>query len=365
MISRLEISKKQLQKNIALILKNMPSHLHYFCVVKDDALGHGGAIVAQEALKQGATYLMVACLQEAIELNNQGISSPIFILYERWNEELEYCIEKEFTIQVQSLERAKRLSLLAEKQKKIAKIHLKVDTGLGRYGVHWSKAANLYKKILKIPHLELEGIMSHLAQSDELDKSYAHLQNKRFQMVLEKIKKSLPRYIHLCNTGGYLDLPEFYYNAVRVGILNTGIYPSSVCHRIKGIFPIMEVKTRILHIKKLNKGEKVGYGMHYEAKKSKKIAILPLGYGNGLPRLRNQGKVLINGEFASIIGGISMDATIVDIDNIPQAKVGDEVIFIGKQKEKELSINFWSGLADTVCYDILKKLGNGMPKVIL
>ena len=348
----MELSQKILRKNIQLIVQGLPKGVHYFCVIKGHALGHNAILVAKEALAQGADYLMVSCVKEALDLVTQGIRAPIFILYERFEEELELCIIKNFTLQLQSLRRAQNISVLAAKQNKRVKVHLKVDTGLGRYGVHWSKAADLFEKILSVPYLELEGIMTHFAQSDELDKTYAKLQATRFQKVLRILEKKniLPKYIHCCNTGGYLDLPDYYYSAVRVGILNTGVYPSRVCKRIFGIAPVMNIKTRVAHIKIIKTGEKVGYGMNYTATEDTKVAVLPIGYGDGFPRLKNQGRVLLCGQFAYIIGGVSMDTTMIKIQNIPQAKVGDEVVILGKQKEKEITINDLSEWYSSVVY---------------
>ena len=364
--TRIEISVSQLEKNIAIIFKNIPKGVEYFCVVKDNAFGHGMEIVARAAEKQGVGYLMVANLKEALELEKIKVKSPIFILYERFDDEIETCIKKDFTMQLQSLEKAKKISQIAMDIKKKIKIHLKVDTGLGRYGVNWEKADELFFQIKAIPNLELEGIMTHFARSDELDKKYAHLQAKKFQQVLEKIEQQngLPRYIHCCNTGGFLDLPEYYFNAVRVGILNTGIYPSQVCRKLKGIEPIMEVKTHIAQIKTLKTGEKLGYGMHYQAPHDKKIAILPMGYGDGFPRLKNQGKVLISGKFCDILGGVSMDSIMVDIDAISNAKIGDEVIIVGRQKSKKISIHDISGWKKSVSYDQLTSWSNRITRII-
>lgn len=362
----LEICSQKLKNNIRIITKNLPKGVHYFCVVKDNAFGHGAYLVAQEAEKQGASYLLVSNLQEAVELKQCNLKTPIFILYERFEEELAICLEQEFVLQVQSLKRAKKLSQLAKQKKKIAKIHLKVDSGLGRYGVHWSKAAELFTKILSLPFLEVEGIMTHFSQSDEIDKSYANLQASRFQKVLQVLeqKKILPRYIHCCNTGGFLDFPEYYFNAVRIGILNTGIYPSQVCRRIKGIEPIMEVKTRIVHIKTLQAGEKIGYGMHFCATQNTKVAILPIGYSAGFPRLRNAGKLLICGELCCIIGSVAMDTTMVNIDHLRRVKIGDEVVVLGRQKIREITIHDLSDWKKSVSYDQLTSWSSSIKRII-
>ena len=362
----LEICLQKLKNNIRIIKQQLPKGVHYFCVVKDNAFGHGADLVAQEADKQGASYLLVSNLQEALDLKKLNLKTPIFILYERFEEELAICLEQGFVLQVQSLKRAKKLSQIAKQKKKKIKIHLKVDTGLGRYGVHWSLAVEVFEKILSLPFLELEGIMTHFAQSDELDKSYANLQASRFQKILSLLekKKISPRYIHCCNTGGFLDLPEYYFNAVRIGILNTGIYPSKVCRRIKGIEPIMEVKTRIVHIKTLRAEEKIGYGMHFCSLQDIKVAILPIGYGVGFPRLQNAGKVLICGESCFIIGGVCMDAIMVNIDHLQQVKIGDEVVILGRQKTKEITIHNLSTWKKSVSYDQLTSWSNNIKRII-
>ena len=359
----IEISKQQLIDNFTLITKDLPKNLKYFCVIKDNGFGHDANLIANIALKFNATYLMVSCLFEALELVKNSITKPIFILYERFDDELEICVRHNFTLQVQSLEKAKKIAKIATKLGKTVKIHLKVDTGLGRYGVAWKEAAKVYAAILKIPNIELEGIMTHFAQSDEPDKSYAELQNKRFKKVLDNISK-LPKYIHSCNSGGFLDLPDCYYNAVRIGILNTGIYPSKSCRRIKiqgkTLKPIMSVKTKITSIKELQKGNSVGYGMRFTAPKKMITAVLPMGYGDGYPRIVNKGKVIIRGEYAPIIGGVSMDAIIVDITKIPQAKVTDEVVIIGEQKGKSITVHDLGSWGHTLCYDQLTQWSKRM-----
>lgn len=366
----LEISKKKLTQNLKLLSQDMPKGLNYFCVIKNNAFGHDSVLMAKEALKNNATYLLVSCLYEALELINNKIKNSIFLLYERFENELEFCIENNFTLQVQSFSMAKKIATISQKQNKITKIHLKVDTGLGRYGVSWKDAAELYEKILQIPTIKLEGIMTHFAQSDELDKNYANLQHERFKQVLDKIdQKKLPQYIHCCNSGGYLDLPHCHYNAVRIGILNTGIYPSKTCRRIningKTLKPIMSLKSKIVTIKNLNPGDKVGYGMHYTATKKTKIAIIPIGYGDGFPRIRNKGTFLINGEFAPIIGGVSMDNTIVNLENIPNPKINDEVCIIGKQGTNEITVHDLGNWGASLCYDQLTNWNQRIKKVII
>ena len=356
----IEISKLQLQKNLKLICQDMPQNVAFFCVVKDNAFGHDDVLFSEQAIEAGCSYLLTSCLSEALKIRKYFPEFPIMILYERFDDELSLCIEKKFTIVIQNLSKVKKISEIAEKKNMTAKVHMKVDTGMRRYGIHWEHASKLYQQILQLPALDVEGIMTHFSQSDENDKSFALLQWQRFKNTLNEIKQlhlELPRYIHCCNSGGYLDLPQCHYNAVRIGILNTGIYPSKVCRRIQHnkecLHPVLSVKTRVAMLKNIQKNDVVGYGMKYTAQQNEKIAIIPFGYGDGFPRIVNKGKVLINGEFAPIIGGCAMDTIMVNITHIPHVCVNDEVTIIGQQHNKKITIHDLGSWLPTVAYDTL------------
>jgi alanine racemase len=213
--------------------------------------------------------------------------------------------------------------------------------------------------------LALEGVLSHFSQSDEKDKGFALLQLERFQEVLEAMDKLGLRvtWRHICNSGGFLDLPQAHFDMVRVGILVFGVYPSSVCRRIPGIEPVMTVKARIAAIQKLEPGDSVGYGMRYTANSKRRIAVLPLGYGDGFPRVRNQGCALIHGQRAPLVGGVAMDALMADITDIPQARVWDEAVLMGRQGSEEISVHDVAKLKNSVSYDILTSWRARLPRV--
>jgi len=215
--------------------------------------------------------------------------------------------------------------------------------------------------------LLLEGVMSHFSQSDEQDTGYARLQHGRFMGVLKAMEANrIPvSSRHMCNTGGFLDLPEAHHDLVRIGILPLGVYPSRVCRCIEGICPVMTVKTRVSGIRTLQPGDCVGYGMHYRATESRRIAVLPVGYGDGYPRLRNQGRALIAGCCAPVIGGNAMDATMVDITGIPEAVMWSEAVLMGRQGDQEITardIAQWKG---TVTYEVLVGWRARLPRVYL
>jgi alanine racemase len=346
-------------KNLALIGQDKPQNLKLLIVVKDNALGHGMIEVAKIAKKNGCEYLGVAFVSEAFKLKQAYLDLPILVFGEPPDNQLSSCIQQKITLQVQSVEKAKKIGKIAQKLNKTAKIHFKVDTGMGRYGLKTDQAVAAFFEITKIPGIEIEGLMTHFAQSDELDKSYANSQWEKFQSVINllKDKKLLPKIVHCCNTGGYLDLPHAHCDMVRLGTLPLGVYPSAVCRRIQideeELMPAMSVGCRVAYLKDLETGDSIGYGMHYKAEKKARVAILPIGYGDGYPRLRNIGHVLIKGEIAKIIGGNGMDATMVDISSIGGVKVGDKVVLLGRQGAHEITARMLAKWAKTVTYQIL------------
>lgn len=354
-----QIDREAVKNNFRLIMKDKPENLKILAVVKDNALGHGIIEVAREAISAGCNYLGVACLSEALVLRQSGIGKfPILVFGERPDNQVPLCVRNGLTIQIQSLDRAKQVSEISESLGKTTKVHLKVDTGMGRYGVQWNKAVEIYQEILKLPGVEVEGIMTHFAQSDEALKDYAKMQWERFEAIISELEKKniCPAIVHACNSGGYLDLPFAHGNMVRLGTLPTGVYPSKVCRRIsidgETLTPAMSVRTRIAFLKELAAGDKVGYGMHYTAEKDRLIAVLPIGYGDGYPRMRNVGHVLVHGQKAPIVGGNAMDAMMVDVTDISDTKIYDEVVLMGQQGDEEITAMMIADWAGTVTYEI-------------
>jgi alanine racemase len=365
-----EINLAQLRRNLEIIRADMPPALKWCSVVKDQAYGHGAAEVVNETVRVGASLLAVATLDEALELRQAQLDIPILIFGERPQNELEFCIEKDFSIFANDIIQARQIDEIARKRNKVLNVHFEVDTGLSRYGVRWTKALPVIEALLQLKNLQLAGLMTHFAMSDELDKTFANEQLRRFEEVLQQCHdrkifgaKSILR--HTCNTGGYLDLPQAHFDMVRMGILPLGVYPSKVCRRLAGLMPVMSVKTRIAAIKEIEPGDTVGYGMRYRAESPRTIAVLPIGYGDGFPRLRNTGYVLIHGQRASIIGGNAMDAMMIDITDIPETQLWDEVVIIGKQGDDEISVHDLAAWGNTVSYDIMTRWSVRMPRVYL
>jgi alanine racemase len=350
-----EIDLGRLRNNLRLIRRDLPKHVKLLAVVKDEAYGHGALDVARIALEEGAWGLGLSTLEEAMSLREAGIDAPLLLLGERQEAELPWCVEHDLTICVNEPHTVRKLAKIATAHAKRMPVHVKIHTGMSRYGVRWDEALPLIEQIVAEKSLLLEGVMTHFAQSDETDKTFANLQYSRYREVLNAMAdRGLSVKIrHTCNSGGFLDLPQAHLDMVRVGILLYGVFPSSVCRRIPGIEPVMSVKARIAGIQKLKPGEVVGYGMRYTAGSERRIAILPIGYGDGFPRVRNQGGALIHGKRAPLIGGIAMDAIMVDITDIPEAKMWDEAIVMGRQGNEEITVHDMAKLKNSVSYDVL------------
>ena len=350
-----EIDLGKLRRNLQLIRGDLPKHVRLMAVVKDEAYGHGALDVARIAVEEGAWGFGLSTLEEAMSLRDAGIKAPLLLLGERQEAELEWCVAHDLTVCVNEPHTIGRLAKIAANFGKRVPVHLKIHTGMSRYGARWDEALPLIEKILAEKSLELEGVMTHFAQSDETDKAFANLQFSRFNEVLRALdeKNISVKYRHSCNSGGFLDLPHAHLDMVRVGILLYGVFPSLVCRKISGIEPIMSVKAKIAGIQKLKPGEVIGYGMRYTAATERRIAVLPIGYGDGFPRVRNEGGALIRGKRAPLLGGIAMDALMVDITDIPEAQMWDEAVIMGRQGNEEITVRDIAKLKNSVTYDVL------------
>jgi alanine racemase len=350
-----EIDLGRLRRNLQLIRRDLPRAVKLLAVVKDEAYGHGALDVARIAVEEGAWGFGLSTLEEALHLRDGGITAPLLLLGERQAAELEWCVAHDLTVCVNGPHTVRALAQAAASFEKQVPVHVKIHTGMSRYGVRWDEALPLIETIRAEKSLRLEGVMTHFAQSDETDKTFANLQFARFNEVIAALAKrgvAVPLK-HVCNSGGLLDLPHAQLDMVRAGLLLHGVFPSRVCRKIPGIEPVMAVKARIAAIQKLKPGEVVGYGMRYTAATARRIAVLPLGYGDGFPRVRNEGAVLLHGRRAPLVGGVAMDALMVDITEIPEAQMWDEAVVMGRQGGAEISVHDIAKLKNSVSYEVL------------
>jgi len=350
-----EIDLGRLRRNLQLIRRDLPAKVKLMAICKDEAYGHGALDIARIALEEGASCLGLSNLEEALALREAGIKAPLLLLGERQETELPWCVAHDLTVCVNEPNTVRQLAKVAANHGKRVPVHVKINSGMSRYGVRWTEALALIEQICSEKSLLLEGAMTHFAQSDETDKTFANLQISRFDEVMNGLAEKGIRVKcqHLCNSGGFLDLPHAHRDMVRTGILMFGVFPSSVCRRIPGIEPIMSVKAKIAAIQTLEPGEVVGYGMRYKAETKRRIAVLPIGYGDGFPRVRNQGDALIHGKRAPLVGGIAMDALMVDVTEIPEAQMWDEAVIMGRQGDQEITVHDLAKLKNSVSYEVL------------
>jgi alanine racemase len=361
----LEIDLGILKANFDLILRDKPSAVDLCSVVKDEAYGHGALRVARTAAQAGLTTFAVSTLEEALELRQDQLPGSVLLLGERPSEEMEWCVRHNIQFCVSRPECLPELERLAAHLRQTARVHVKIDTGMSRYGVRWTDAPALIESVTRSEWISLAGLMSHFAMSDESDKTFAHQQLARFHVVLDQLRnQGIPAGArHMCNSGGYLDLPEAHFDMVRIGLLPLGVYPSKACRRIPGLRPVLEVKSRLASIQNIQAGDNVGYGLRFQAPSPRRIGVLPIGYGDGYPRLRNQGHVLIHGKRAPITGANAMDAMMVDLTDIPEARFWDEAVLLGQQGDEQISVHDLAGWGNTVSYDILSGWRSRLPKL--
>lgn len=367
----LEINLAQLRRNLAAIgdfaraKSTKPPKLLF--VVKDDGFGHGAVDVAKTALASGVSHLAVAAVGEGIELREAGIDAPILVFGQRTFSELKDCLRFGLTVCVNDLGVSEQLSTLAHELNLQATVHLKVNTGMNRYGASTEDAVALASAITRLPGIKFGGVFSHFAMSDAADPSFSLKQLATFRSVLAALdgRGLRPPLVHMCNSGGFLNFPEAHFDMVRLGLLPLGWFPSTHVPRIDGISPILSLKCHIAAIRSIKAGESVGYGRRFKAEEPSRIGILPIGYGDGYPRLVNTGHVLIRGHKAPIRSGVTMDAIMADVTEIPDATIGDEAVLLGSQGSEAISAHEVAGWAGTVSYDVLVGLSRRLERRVM
>ncbi len=351
-----EIDLAAFERNLKRIQAALPTRMRYVAVVKADAYGHGMPQIVRRLMQSGVDYFAVANVAEAAEIRHMGAGWPILLLSPLLPEEDRHLIEKDLIATVSSLEECERLSDLGRKHKATIKIHLKVDTGMGRLGIWHEQASSLLSQIAILPGLKLEGIYTHFS-SAESDSEFTQSQRDRFLSLLKEAK-DLPEdiIIHADNSAGIESLSEESpFNAVRIGLLQFGVtpYPESVLGRAR-VEPVFSFHARIGLIKELPAGTDISYGRTHQLQHDSRVAVLTAGYGDGVPlELSDTGKVLVQGQRSPILGRVTMDQTIIDVTDCPQVTVGDQVTLIGKNGADEITTGEFSRLAGTIPWETL------------
>jgi alanine racemase len=357
-----EININALEHNIKTIRELTGDSRKIMAVVKADAYGHGVEYTSKVLLAAGADMLAVAFVDEAIALKKKGILADVLVLGYTPVSACREIIRYKITPVAYQEEFIAALSTEAQKVGVTVPVHVKVDTGMSRLGIPWQQAARIIETYSKYNNIEIEGICSHFSTADEKDKTYTNLQHSRFQQVISELEMAglkIP-YKHISNSAATMELSAAHYNIVRTGIMMYGLYPSEdVDHSIK-LAPVMTLKTKIVHLKTIHKGDAVSYGNRFVATKDTKVATIPIGYADGYSRmLTGKIDVMINGQKAPVIGTICMDQCVVDVSHLEYVSLYDEVILFGDNYPVE-------NLADalgTINYEIVCMLHKRIPKV--
>jgi len=346
-----EIDLDALADNVRL-LKSQANGAALLAVVKANAYGHGAVAVARAALAAGADRLGVICVDEGEQLRRAGITAPILVMGHTPAAEARRLVDLSLTPSVVSREVALALARVASERGIEVAVHLKVDTGLNRYGLPPSEAADLGRWLRDLAGVQVEGLFTHFASADERDKSHTLEQHRLFLSVAEQLDWVPIR--HVSNTATLLDMPDMSLEMVRPGLGIYGCYPSSQVNRSLPLRPALSLKSRVARLNSLALGESVSYGRTWRAPRPSLIGLVLCGYADGLPRaLSNRGSVLVRGQRAPIVGRVCMDMCMVDLSDIPDVAVDDEVVIIGRQGEEEISADEVAELCGTIGYEIL------------
>jgi alanine racemase len=338
-------------------------------VVKANAYGHGALQIAGHAVKAGAGWLGVAIPEEGMELRNNGISAPVLVLGGADREQCRISVMYNLTQAVPSLETAHLLNGCAAEYGRKARVHVKLDTGMGRIGFHRIEELEaLVKELHSMKNIVLDGAFTHFAAADETDPAYTEEQIKRLDKMLNIIRESgiHLKWIHASNTAGVFQFPRANYNMVRCGIGLYGYYPSHdvMKNATVSLLPVMQWETEVVHIKDVDANSCISYGRTYSASTSRRVATLPVGYADGYNRLlSNRGSVLIHGKRAPVIGRVCMDQIMIDVTNIPEANIGSKVVLLGEQGKEKITADELADLCGTISYEILTSISERVPRI--
>jgi alanine racemase len=356
-----EIDLKNLENNIKVI-RDIVGNTKILSIVKANAYGHGLVEVSKKLESLDIDYLGVAFIEEAVFLRENGIKTPILVLGAIDNSQIELFLKHDVDITGSSIEKLDCISQIAKELDMVAKVHLKIDTGMGRIGVQWNRVEDYINKAYELPNIEIKGVFSHFADSSD-DIDFTEIQLKRFNSVLKYISSTytLPPLIHIANSGAIAKkLKNTFFNMVRPGILMYGYSKEKVIQSL--LKPVMTFQTEVSYFKVLEKDSNVGYCKKYTTKEQTRIITLPVGYADGYPRsLTNKGFIFLRGNKYPVVGRVCMDQLMVDIGKEGEGYVGDYVELWGKN----ISLFDVSKRSNRSLHDLLSNIGERVPRKYL
>lgn len=340
-------------------------------VVKANAYGHGAVECARRLEREGANWFGVALPEEGIELRTSGVTPPILCLGGFWEGQAELCLQHALVPVVYRLDMLAAINRAARDRGIVADVHLKVDTGMGRLGVRFDEVAEFAPRLRSFEHIRIDGLMTHFAAADEPScETLTREQIQRFQNAVGAFREMDfdPTFVHLANSAGIFAERESWGNMVRPGGVLYGLWRDILdpAHRDEKLKPVMSLHSRISLLKWVPEGETVGYGCTFEASRKTLVATIPIGYDDGYRRgLSNRSHAIIRGVFATVIGRISMDLTLVDVTNVPGVELNDEVILMGESDGQSVSAEYLAKTAGTLSYEVTCGIGSRVPRVFM
>lgn len=368
--TRVEVDLKILVENFKAIKAHVKSS-KVMPVLKANAYGHGLVRVAQLYEELKADYLGVAVVEEGILLREMGIKMPILVLGGIWGNQIPLFLKYKLTITASSIDKLKQIDETAALMKTKAIVHLKIDTGMERIGVHYYNAEKFLEAAFSYKNIHVEGIYSHFATAESQDLTFTKLQLERFNEVLEYFNKysisqsTNPPIRHISNSGAILQLPEANLDMVRPGIMLFGVYPSKNIKKTILVKPALTWKSLVVYFKVIKAGNAVGYGLTWKPDHNIRAVTVPVGYGDGYFRsMSHKAKVLLNGKLYPVVGNISMDQIVVNIEN-DSAYNSDEVILLGSDEKNSITAEDLAEWAGTIPYEILTNINTRVPRIYL
>ena len=362
----IEVDLDAIRHNVRQIRALVHPRCEVMAVVKSHGYGHGAVPVARAALEAGATWLGVARVREGVQLRNAGVEAPILLLGPFHEGEVRAIAEHQLQPTVISIEQARMVSAAAQAAGRDVLIHLKVDTGLGRYGAPLQAIRDLVPRLLELPGVRVEGLYSHFATADEPDSVHAADQLKAFLAGRAELESEGYRFriTHIAASAGTLGVNGSHLDMVRVGLSLYGLYPSPHLVPRASLRPALSFHSRVARVFRVDPGQSVGYGRTFVASEPTIAALIPVGYADGLPRSHsNRGAVLVNGHRAPLIGRVSMDQCVANVSECGSVREGDPVVLIGSQGGETISCDEFAERSGTVTYEVLTSLGFRVPRI--
>ena len=364
-----EIDLTAIAHNVTQIKRLLQKQTDLMAVVKADAYGHGAIAIAQAALQAGATWLGVATIPEGIELRESGIQAPILILgatytpeqiraIAHWNLQPTLCTPKQALVFAETMANLPNAAPLP--------VHLKLDTGMSRLGTDWQAATEFAQLVDRLPNLSIASIYSHLATAESRDRSVINQQQQRFEAAIAQIQAVgiTPPKLHLANSAGTLTDATLHYDMVRVGLVLYGLYPAAHLKSVLTLKPVLQVKARITQLKTIQAGTGVSYGHRFVADREMAIAVVGIGYADGIPRnLSNQMGAIVQGQIVPQIGAITMDQLMLDVSQVPNLQEGYVVTLLGQDGKASISAEDWAETLGTISWEILCSFKHRLPRV--